>query len=59
MLFDSIEGHPPPGEKDGNLKNKIIFQAEQRQCQTGTRGFEKIGYPSGKSKIVPGWLMKR
>ena len=56
-LFDSFEGLPPPGEKDGNLEKQNYFPGWNKgNVRLVREVFEKIGYPSGKLKIVPGWF---
>jgi O-methyltransferase len=56
-LFDSFEGLPPPGEKDGDLERKNYFPGwNTGNVRLVREVFEKIGYPSEKLKIVPGWF---
>jgi len=56
-LFDSFPALPPPGEKDGDLERQNYFSGWNKGNVTLVREvFEKIGYPSEKLKIVPGWF---
>ncbi len=56
-LFDSFEGLPPPGEKDGDLERQNYFPGwNTSNVRLVREVFEKIGYPSEKLKIVPGWF---
>jgi O-methyltransferase len=56
-LFDSFQGLPPPGEKDGDLERQNYFSGWNKGNVILVREvFEKIGYPSEKLKIVPGWF---
>lgn len=56
-LFDSFQGLPPPGEKDGDLEKQSYFTG----WNTGNiilvqEVFEKIRYPRERVKIIPGWF---
>lgn len=56
-LFDSFEGLPPPGEKDGDLEKRNYFPGWNRGDITLVQEiFTRIGYPREKVKIVPGWF---
>lgn len=56
-LFDSFQGLPPPGEQDGNLEKRTYFTGWNKGDVTRVKEvFAKIGYPSEKLKIVPGWF---
>jgi O-methyltransferase len=56
-LFDSFEGLPPPGEKDGELERENYFPGWNRgNIRLVKEIFDKIGYPKEKFKIVPGWF---
>jgi O-methyltransferase len=56
-LFDSFQGLPPPGEKDGELEKQSYFSGWYTgNVRLVQEIFEKIGYPSEKVKIVPGWF---
>src|SRR5262249_41214500 len=54
-LFDSFQGLPPPGEKDGDLEKQNYFPGWNKGSVALVEEiFEKLGYPSHKVKIVPG-----
>lgn len=59
-LFDSFEGLPPPGPKDGPKAHRKFAAAPPGWCQ-GEQDkvrevFGKIGWPMTHLHIVPGWF---
>jgi len=56
-LFDSFQGLPPPGQKDGDFEKNFYFKG----WSTGDVAlveeiFNKVGFPLEKIMIVPGWF---
>jgi O-methyltransferase len=56
-LFDSFQGLPAPGARDGEIEKKSFFKGWNRGDTTKVvRVFEKVGFPNAQVKIVPGWF---
>lgn len=56
-LFDSFQGLPPPGERDGNTEREKYFSGWNKGSVDLVRSvFDKVEYPPEKLKIVPGWF---
>jgi O-methyltransferase len=56
-LFDSFQGLPPPGEKDGVIEKENYFSGWNKgNIKLVKEVFRKIGYPRDKLRIVPGWF---
>ena len=56
-LFDSFEGLPPPGDRDGDIEKEYYFPGWNKGKVAMVQGvFEKVGFPSEKLKIIPGWF---
>lgn len=56
-LFDSFQGLPQPGEKDGDVEKQNYFPGwNTGNIRLVHEVFERIGYPREKVKIVPGWF---
>jgi O-methyltransferase len=56
-LFDSFEGLPAPGTRDGELEKKAFFKGWNKGDTNKVRRIiEKVGFPSEQVKIVPGWF---
>ena len=56
-LFDSFQGLPPPGDRDGDIEKRNYFSGWNKgNARLVEEVFSKIGYPSEKLRIVPGWF---
>lgn len=56
-LFDSFQGLPPPGEHDGDFEKQSYFPGWNKgNVKMVQEVLGKIGYPSDKLTIVPGWF---
>jgi O-methyltransferase len=56
-LFDSFQGLPPAGEKDGELERRNYFAGWNKGDTDKVRKvFKKVGTPLTNVKIVPGWF---
>jgi O-methyltransferase len=56
-LFDSFEGLPPPGPKDGELENKQFFDGMCRGSVSSVeKAFSKLSLPFENIRIVQGWF---
>jgi O-methyltransferase len=56
-LFDSFQGLPPAGEKDGNGERKHYFEGWNKGDVTKVkRAFGKLGVSLEHVKIIPGWF---
>jgi len=56
-LFDSFQGLPPPGEKDGDREKENYFNGwNVGDVRLVNEVFQKIGYPLERLKIVSGWF---
>ncbi len=56
-LFDSFQGLPPPGKKDGEMERKNYFEGWNRGSTSDVRrAFDTVGVPLDGVEIVPGWF---
>lgn len=56
-LFDSFQGLPPAGEKDGDLERVNYFVGWNKGDPRKVRqAFEKVGVPLTNVQIIPGWF---
>jgi len=56
-LFDSFEGLPPPGDRDGELERQSYFPGWNKgNVRLVEEVFAQFGYPSENLRIVPGWF---
>jgi O-methyltransferase len=56
-LFDSFEGLPPPGPKDGKTENKHFFEGMCRGSVSSVeKVFKKLGLSLDNVRIVQGWF---
>ena len=56
-LFDSFEGLPPPGDRDGDMERQSYFPGWNKgNIKLVQEVFGKFSYPSENLKIVPGWF---
>jgi O-methyltransferase len=56
-LFDSFQGLPAPGEKDGDIEKANYFSGWNKgSVKLVKEVCGKIGYPNEKLKIIPGWF---
>jgi O-methyltransferase len=56
-LFDSFQGLPAPGTRDGEIEKKAFFKGWNKgDTENVRRVFEKVGFPSAQVRIVPGWF---
>jgi O-methyltransferase len=56
-LFDSFEGLPPPGKKDGKLERDSYFEGWNKgRIKNVKRIFKKLEIPLKNVKIVKGWF---
>jgi O-methyltransferase len=56
-LFDSFEGLPPPGPRDGKTENKHFFNGMCRGNVSSVKTiFEKLNLPLNNIRIVKGWF---
>jgi O-methyltransferase len=56
-LFDSFQGLPRPGEKDGAREKDYYFTGwNTGSVRLVNEIFKKIGYPNEKIRVVPGWF---
>jgi O-methyltransferase len=56
-LFDSFQGLPAPGARDGETEKKAFFKGWNKGgTENVVRVFKKVGFPSAQIRIVPGWF---
>jgi O-methyltransferase len=56
-LFDSFQGLPPPGDKDGELEKRSYFAGWNRgDIELVKEVFDIVGFPFDKVRIIPGWF---
>jgi O-methyltransferase len=56
-LFDSFQGLPPAGEKDGELERRNYFEGWNKgDVAKVHQVFGRVGVPLTNIKIVPGWF---
>jgi O-methyltransferase len=56
-LFDSFQGLPPPGDKDGQREHDFYFDGWCKGDTDKVRAiFRRVGFPLEHLKIVPGWF---
>lgn len=56
-LFDSFQGLPAPGDKDGAIEKNAYFDGWNKGDMLKVRRiFDEIGFPSGNLRIIPGWF---
>jgi O-methyltransferase len=56
-LFDSFEGLPQPGERDGSKEKKGYFEGYCRgDVQNVHRIFVKLGIPLDRARVIRGWF---
>ncbi len=56
-LFDSFQGLPPPGDKDGRLEQDSYFQGWNKGDTGKVREvMDRLGIPTEDLSIVPGWF---
>ena len=56
-LFDSFQGLPAPGTRDGETEKKAFFKGWNKGDTNNVRRvFKKVGFPNTQISIVPGWF---
>jgi O-methyltransferase len=56
-LFDSFQGLPAPGERDGNVEKDMYFAGWNKgEIAKVKRIFDQVGVPPGQLRIIPGWF---
>ncbi len=56
-LFDSFQGLPPPGDKDGQYEHDFFYDGWCKGDTDKVRQiFRRVGVPLDWLKIVPGWF---
>jgi O-methyltransferase len=56
-LFDSFQGLPAPGTRDGEIEKKAFFKGWNKgNTENVRRVFEKVGFPNTQVRVVPGWF---
>jgi O-methyltransferase len=56
-LFDSFQGLPAPGTRDGETEKKAFFKGWNKgDTENVRRVFKNVGFPDTQIRIVPGWF---
>jgi O-methyltransferase len=56
-LFDSFQGLPRPGERDGKIERDLYFGGWNKgDAEKVKKIFAKLNIPLNKTRIIPGWF---